>query len=276
MEKRRVQSVEPHSDNNTLRIAIGAMITPQAGFAYYKRLLDYMGEKMSMEVAFIDKDSYAEINNLLEKGEIDAAFVCSGPYVDGHEKFGLELLVVPQAYGETVYYSYIIVNAEGPVKSLEGLRGKTFAFTDPKSNTGRLVPTYMLSEINETPDSFFKEHTFTYAHDKSVEAVAMGLVDGAAVDSLIWEYLDRTSPEITSKTRVILKSQPFAIPPFAVRPGLDPEIKKTFKKVLLGSHKTKEGREILDGMSIDRFVEGNDSDYDSIRKMKSRLSSRKE
>jgi phosphonate transport system substrate-binding protein len=31
----------------------------------------------------------------LKEGKIDVAFVCGGPYVDGHEEFGLELLAAP-------------------------------------------------------------------------------------------------------------------------------------------------------------------------------------
>jgi phosphonate transport system substrate-binding protein len=265
-EALRIEEAAP--ETAPLRIAVGAMITPKEGFAYYKRLLDYIEEKMDMQVKFVDKESYAEINSLLRSGEIDVAFVCSGPYVDGHDEFGLKLLVVPQAYGETVYYSYVIVPAESPVEDFHGLRGKTFAFTDPKSNTGKLVPTYVLAKMGEPPGSFFGKHIFTYAHDKSIKLVAMGLVDGAAVDSLIWEYANKTNPEHTSKTRIIWKSPPYGIPPVAVRPGIGAGLEEKLKETLLGVHEDEEGREILKGMMIERFVPGDDRAYDTIRRMK--------
>jgi phosphonate transport system substrate-binding protein len=252
----------------SLSFAVGAMITPKEGFNYYKRLLDYMGEKLDRRVLFVDRKSYAEINSLLETAELDAAFVCSGPYVEGHDKFGLELLVAPQAYGESVYYSYIIVPADSPVKSFNELSGKTFAFTDPKSNTGKLVPTYMLARMGETPDSYFKKYEFTYAHDRSIKAVAEKMVDGAAVDSLIWEYADKSDNSVTSKTRIIEKSPPYGIPPIAVRPGLDNETKKKLKERLLNVHLDENGREIIRGMMIDKFVSVDDSNYDSVRQMK--------
>ena len=269
LEKKEViKPLTKDTGEEQLRIAVGAMITPKAGFAYYKQLLDYIGEKLEIKIKFVDKESYAEINSLLETGELDAAFVCSGPYVDGHKDFGLELVAVPQAYGETVYYSYIIVPSDSPAKKFEDLRGKTFAFTDPKSNTGKLVPTYILAKMGETPESFFGEYRFTYAHDKSIKTVALKMVDGAAVDSLIWEYADKTDPQFTSKTRIILKSPPYGIPPFAVRPGLSPETSSKLKQVLLNVHKDEKGRRILKGMMIDKFVEGDDSAYDSVREMK--------
>lgn len=268
LEKRELLKTEETSRGNALRIAIGAMITPKEGFAYYKHLLDYLGEKLQRPVKLVDRGNYAEINSLLNAGNLDAAFVCSGPYVEGRDEFGLELSAVPQAHGETVYYSYIIVHKDSPVKTFEGLKGKVFAFTDPKSNTGKLVPTYMLARMDETPDSFFAGYTFTYAHDKSIKAVALRVVDGAAVDSLVWEYKAITDPGLTSRTRVIMKSPPYGIPPFVVRPGLDSKTKKRLKEILLAAHRDEKGKEILKGMMINRFVEGDDSAYDSVRRMK--------
>ncbi len=269
-----INSAQGKSAEEEVRIAVGGMITPREGFAYYRKLLDYIDERLDKKIVFVDREDYAEINSLLKTSAIDAAFVCGGPYVDGHKDFGMELLVAPKAYGETVYYSYIIVPKESDVKSFDDLRGKRFAFTDPLSNSGKLVPTYMLAKMNETPDSFFKSYDFTYAHDKSIQAVAEGLVDAAAVDSLIWEYTNRVDPEHTSRTRIIKKSPPFGIPPVVIRKELAPEIKEKLRTILLTVHEDVKGREILKGMMVDRFVTIENSSYDSIREMKQWLSDR--
>ncbi len=266
-KKEALQTKMEGSAEKPLRIAVGGMITPREGFAYYRRFLDYIGVKLNRHVDFVDRENYAEINKLIQKGEVDAAFVCGGPYVDGHKDFGMELLAAPQAHGETVYYSYIIAAKDGPIQTFENLRGKTFAFTDPMSNSGKLVPTYLLARMNETPETFFKKFIYTQSHDKAIQAVAQGLVDGAAVDSLIWEYGNRTNPRFTSKTRIIKKSPPYGIPPFVVRPGLDPATIKGLKAVFLNAHKDEQGREILKGMMVDKFVVLDDTAYDSIREM---------
>lgn len=207
----------------------------------------------------------------METCGVDAAFVCAGPYVEGKQKFGMELLVMPLVKGKPLYHSYIIVPRESTAQRLEDLRGKVFAFTDPKSNSGNLVPTYMLARMNETPDSFFSRDVFTYGHDKSIRAVAEKLVDGAAVDSLIWEYLALKTPELTGKTRIVARSEPYGIPPLVVRPGMDPELKRRFREIMLSVASDAEGRAILKGMMIDRFVAGDDANYDSIRRINSWL-----
>jgi hypothetical protein len=203
---------------------------------------------------------------MFKNKEVDAGFVCSGPYVEGAKKFGLELLVVPKVYGKTTYNSYILVHKKSSINTLEDLRGKTFAFTDPLSNTGKEVPTYMLAKMGETPKSFFKEYIYTHGHDKSIWAVVENVVDAAAVDSLIWEYMNIKEPQYTSETKIIIKSKPYEIPPFVVRKGLDKKIKDDIKKVLLSMHKDKRGKKILDKMMIECFVEVEDKNYDNSGK----------
>ena len=267
LEKRSAVALHDASGERHLRIAVGGMITPKAGFGYYRQFLDYLHERTGIHVDYVDGDSYAEINELVRSGKADVAFVCGGPYVDGHKAFGMELLAAPRAYGKTVYYSYIIVPRKSEVKRFRDLRGMTFAFTDPLSNSGKLAPTYMLAKMGETPDTFFKKYLFTMKHDKSIKAVAQGIVDGAAVDSLIWEYENRKNPEFTSQTRIIEKSPPYGIPPVVVRQDLDPALKKRVRQVFLEAHEDAKGREILKGMMIDRFERIPDSAYDSIREM---------
>lgn len=250
-----------------LRIGMGAMITPKEGYIYYQRLQGYIEKKIRQPVQLVDRDNYDEMNSLLESGGVDAAFVCAGPYVEGKIKYNLELLAVPLVKGKPLYHSYIIVHKDSPISSFKELRGKVFAFTDPKSNSGKLVPTYMLAKMKETPDKYFSRVEYSYGHDKSIRAVAERIVDGAAVDSLIWEYTAIKNPELTSQTKIISKSEPYGIPPVVVRPGLDPGLKKKLKDILLATSSDPEGQEILKGMMIDSFVTGDDKNYDSIRAM---------
>jgi len=250
-----------------IRLGMGAMITPKEGYTYYHQLKVYLEEELKRPIQLIDRDNYDQVNKLLESGDLDAAFVCAGPYVEGRKKFGLELLAVPLVHGKPFYHSYIIVPKDSTVQDFAGLRGKTFAFTDPKSNSGCLVPTYMLARMKETPLSYFAKHIFTYGHDKSINAVAKKLVDGAAVDNLIFEYIQRQHPELTAKTRIVATSPPYGIPPIVIRDDVDATLKMQLQGTLLRMHENPRGRQILAGMMIDRFEAGNDRNYDSIREM---------
>ena len=169
-------------------IAVAAMISPKETFSYYRQPLDYIGDNLDRKIQIIQRKTYGEINELLAKGKIDLAFICSGPYATGKNRDGFELLATPRVRGSHFYRAYLIVNRNAPFHRLEDLRGRVFAFTDPDSNTGKLVPTYWLAQKGERPTSFFGKTIYTYSHDNSILAVTRGLVDGASVDGLIWEY----------------------------------------------------------------------------------------
>ncbi|GAB4303456.1 MAG: phosphate/phosphite/phosphonate ABC transporter substrate-binding protein [Desulfuromonadia bacterium] len=265
LSSRSVVDANHPSTDIGLTIGMGAMITPREGYVYYKALADHLSKRLGMPVRLVDRGNYDEMNRELEQERVDAAFVCAGPYVEGHDRFGLKLLAMPLVNGRPVYHSLIIVHRDSPYRRLDDLRGKRFAFTDPKSNSGTIVPTAMLARMGETPASFFGSTTFTYGHDRSVRGVAEKLVDGAAVDSLIYEYMRRTSPDIVSRTRVIVTSEPYGIPPVVVRRSLPNGLTEQLRQAFLTIHLDPDGKKILKGMMIDRFVEGDERNYDSIR-----------
>lgn len=258
-----------------LNIAVAAMISPETTRQYYEELLRTVADRMGRRAVFLQRRTYAEVNTMVMKKEADAAFVCAGPYTKGHDEFGMEIIAVPVVHGVKVYYSYIIVNRDSTYKSLNGLKGKKFAFTDPDSNTGSLVPTYMLAKRGQTPSSFFRETFFSNSHDNSIKAVAEGQADGAAVDSLIWEFMNTVDPSLTSRTKVIEKSPPYGIPPIVVNPAQDPATKKQLKQIFLTLHKNRESAALLAKLQIDRFEDGDDKAYDTVREMSSWLEKHK-
>jgi phosphonate transport system substrate-binding protein len=243
------------------------MITPKEGYIYYQQLGRYIEQRLQRPVQLVDRGNYEAFNKLLQESDLDLAFICGGPYVEGKETFNLQLLVKPETLsGETVYYSLVLVPVGSTATALADLRGKSFAFTDPKSNTGYIVPSALLARINETPGHFFSEISYTYAHDRSIRAVAEGVVDAAAVDSLIYDYLTHIEPKLTSRVRILLRSSPYGIPPVVVRPDLPPETREQLRTLLLDMGKNADGQKILNGMLLRRFVPATDADYNSIRK----------
>lgn len=251
-----------------LRIGIGARISPQESFSYYEAMLGWLGKRLGRKVELVQYTTYGEMDSALERLDVDFAFICAGPYVHDHAKFGAELLAAPQVHGAAFYYSYLLVPATSPAKALADLRGKRFAFTDPKSNTGRLVPAYLVArETGLKPEAFFGSTKYTWSHDRSIDEVNAGTVDGAAVDSLIFDFIAKRTPARVKNVRILLKSIPFGIPPFVSARAANPRVKQALREALLSMHLEPEGKRILDGMMVERFVVPLDASYDSIRDM---------
>ena len=250
-----------------LRVAVAAMISPRETFIYYQELLDYIGWNAGLGIQLIQRKTYDEINALFLKGEIDLAFICTGPYATAREKYGFEALATPQVRGKPFYQSYLIVEKDSPYQRLEDLRGRVFAFTDPDSNTGTLVPRYWLAQVGETSETFFQKTVYTYSHDNSILAVAKGLVDGAAVDGHQWEYFQHFTPALTSRTRVIRKSEPYGSPPIVASGRFPDALKTKIRGILLAMHQKPDGRAILEKLLIDRFLTPREEWYEPVRAM---------
>jgi phosphonate transport system substrate-binding protein len=261
-------AVAPAENSKTLlRAGVASMITPVSAVKYYHQVVDYVGRKIGMPAEMVHRTTYDEIDVMLEARDVDFAFICSSPYVLNNEKYGAELLVVPQVNGKVFYHSNIIVHKDSDIESFEQLQGRSFGFVDPKSNSGRLYPTYLLAKRDHTPESFFQSYLYSYSHNKSVELVAKKRVEGAAVDSIVYDFMVATNSPYTGQTKVIHRSPQFGIPPVVVPPDLPVSLKQSLRAVFLQMHNDPEGKEILAQMRIEKFVEAADSNYDSIRAM---------
>lgn len=248
-----------------LRVAIAAVISPKGTLESYSPFLKYLETKLNRPVELIQRRTYLEVNDLIEHGEVDLAFVCTSAYVQGHDTFGMELLAAPQVDGKTTYNSLLIVPAASSAQSMADLRGKVFAFTDPISLSGRVYPTYVVQQLGYTPEDFFARTFFTYSHDEAIRAVASGLADGAAVDSLVYAFAVTRDPSLKEKVRVIHTSPDFGIPPVVISPFTRPQVKAELQALLLDMVTDPEAVQILSAVGIERFVLIEDSAYDSVR-----------
>jgi len=243
-------------------VAVSTMISPLTTFNLYKDLVDYISKQSGYKVEFKQRKTYFEVNELLTEKKLDFAFICTGAYLEAQiNKRPIELLAVPVVNGKSYYQAYVIVNTDSEFRKIDDLKGASFAFTDPLSNTGYLYVVNYLKGIKTTPEKFFNRIIFTYAHDYSIQAVKRKLVDGASVDGLVYEYLEKFEPKKIEGLRIINKSKEFGIPPFVVRKDLDQQIKSKLRKVLLNMHQDPEGKMLLKKIMIDKFIEVDESIY---------------
>lgn len=248
-----------------LRVGVAAILSPQGTVESYSELTAYLAEKLGRPVDLVQRRTYAELNDMVAASQVELAFICTNAYVVGNEQFGMELLLAPEINGESVYYSQLIVPANSSAQTLADLRGKVFAFTDPMSFTGRIYPVYLLQQMGETPERFFQRTFYTYSHDRAIEAVAAGVADGAAVDSLVLDYALQRNPELASRLRIIHTSAAFGIPPVVVPPTLPPRQRAQLRDLLLTMHEDTAGQAVLRELGIDRFVAIDNTAYDGVR-----------
>ena len=260
---------------NPLRVAIAPVISPERSLGKYRGFVIYLANALGRGPVFLRRRSYAEVNDLVRLGACELAFVCTYSYVLGQRQFGMKLLVVPQIGGVTWYRSYIVVPRDSEARSLLDLEEKRFGSADIMSTSGWLYPMVWLHSRNRNPERFFSDHLLTGSHDRSVAAVAEGMVDGAAVDSLVYDQLMAEGSDIARRTKVIQQSPQFGTPPLVVPQDLDPALRTRLVDVLLTMHERDDGKEILTTLGIDRFVVPDANLYDSVRALAGSWESRR-
>lgn len=265
MSRRVALPVAAPAEIAPLRVGVAAILSPQGTVESYGELTAYLAEKLGRPVDLIQRRTYAELNDMVEASQVELAFICTNAYVVGSEQFGMKLLLAPEINGESVYYSQLIVPADSSAQTMADLRDKVFAFTDPMSFTGRIYPVYVLQQMNETPEHFFQRTFYTYSHDRAIEAVADGVADGAAVDSLVLDYALQRDPALADSIRIIHTSEAFGIPPVVVPATLPVRQKAQIHDLLLKMHEDDAGRAVLQELGIDRFVAIDDAAYDGVR-----------
>ncbi|MHC4608235.1 MAG: substrate-binding domain-containing protein [Planctomycetota bacterium] len=248
-----------------VRVAVAPIVSVERTLQYYTPLIDTLSGLLGREVVLIQRRSYAEVNEVLRARECDLAFVCTYPYVRVQRDFGAEAVAVPRIRGRNVYRAFVIVPADSGAETLLDLRGKRFASSDILSTAGWLFSAAWLVRNGEDPDRFFGRHVLTGSHDHSIDAVMRGYVDGASVQSLVYEKMMEEEPSIGEKTRIIMESRECGMPPAIVHPRMDPDLKERLRDALLRLHESEEGRAALEVLGYDRFEKPDERLYDAVR-----------
>ncbi len=249
-------------------IAIASMTSPKETYIYYSDLINFISKKVGHPIYIKQKKTYKEVNMLLENSEVDFAFICSGAFVNEYQKGKIKLLVAPQIDQKITYQAYIITHKESGINKFENFENKSFAYTDPLSNTGRFYPLKKIVKLHKIESDFFLKTVYTYGHDISIQMVNRGIIDGASVHGLIFDYLSQYEPEKVKNIKIIEKSQEFGMPPVVSPVSLNKKYFEKYQNILLTIHTDSVGKKILDKLNIEKFVIVNDSIYNSVIQLK--------
>jgi phosphonate transport system substrate-binding protein len=223
----------------------------------------YLQRELGRPVVFVQRRSYREVSELLLAEKLDAAWICGFPYVRYRER--MRLLAVPTWQGEPLYRSYVIVpSSDQTTQSIGDLGGRIYAFSDPDSNSGWLVPNSLLYLLGKDATTFFRKSFFTWGHRRVVDAVAVGLAQGGSVDGYVWETLKIHHPEVTDQTRVAHRSAQYGFPPFVTRSQLPASDFKQLQEVLVAMRTSSAGRGLLQKLNLDGFQVAPESVFNGI------------
>jgi phosphonate transport system substrate-binding protein len=200
----------------------------------------------------------AEIGHLGPKAYVEAS---TNNYANVEPVAQLQL-----ANGSLGYRSCLIVHADSDMFSPEDTMGKTFAFNDPNSTSGYLVPSsFFMTEMSIDPQKHFSKVIFSGSHEASILAVANRKVEVASTNLPDLQQLTRENKVPRGGLRVIWVSKLIPNDPVVVRKDLPPTLRAAIQESLISmkSRNPEAFKEI--GAWIGNFVSADDAKYQVIR-----------
>jgi phosphonate transport system substrate-binding protein len=238
-------------------------------FWFYEFVSRYLAEKLRYATELSVGSDYAQL-----QGGADLAFVCGLPYVE-HTRQGMpsiEPLVAPVLKGERyggkpIYFSDVIVHKDSPFQSFADLRGCSWAYNEPLSQSGYGIVRFHLIQKGESNGYFSRVIEAGY-HERAIRLVASGEVDAAAIDSHVLALVMRDQPAFASRLRVIDICGPSPIQPMVAGSHLSNSLKSEVKNTLLEMSEDPTARSEMARALVERFAPVSDSTYDAIRRMR--------
>jgi phosphonate transport system substrate-binding protein len=200
----------------------------------------------------------AEIGHLGPKSYVEAS---TNNYANVEPIAQLQL-----ANGSLGYRSCLIVHADSDMFSPEDIAGKTFAFNDPNSTSGYLVPSaFFMTEMNVDPKKYFSKVTFSGSHEASILAVANKKAEVASTNLPDLQQLTRENKVPRNALRVIWVSKLIPNDPIVVRKDMPPSLRSAITESLttMKARNPEAFKEI--GAWVGNFVPADDAKYQVIR-----------
>lgn len=269
---------------NTLALAAGIALSVSAVFAQaadvlkvsaipdeaptellrkFKPLGTYLEQELGMKVEFVPVADYAAVVEALAADRIDMAWLGGFTFVQARLKTGNAVPLVQRE--QDAEFTSKFITSDPAVKSLQDLKGKTFAFGSVSSTSGSLMPRYFMLQDGIKPEEFFSRVAYSGAHDATVAWVQAGKADGGVLNASVWQKLVDAKKVDTDKVKVIATTPTYYDYNWTVRGNLDADLQAKIKAAFLALDPAKpEQKAILDLQAASRFIDTKPENYEGI------------
>jgi len=243
-----------------------------------KILKKFLDEKTGYSFEVSVPTSYVAVVEAFGTKRADVASINTFGYLMANQRYGVEAKITFIRFGSEGYQSQIVALADGPIKELKDINGKKFAYVDPASTSGYLMPAKMFKDANIKPS----ETVFAKKHDNVITMVYQGQVDAGATfytpptDGKIEDArrLVKTQfPDIEEKVKIVKLTDSIPNDPIVFRKEMPEAMKNKIIDALFEFQKSEEGKKTFyDIYGITGMVRSDDKRYDSVRSMLTALS----
>ena len=232
-------------------------------------ILKQLEQDLGLKVKYVSATDYRGSIEALKFKKAEIGHLGPKAYVEAstNNYANVEPIVqVQQANGSLGYRSCLFVHTDSDIFSPEDIAGKTFAFNDPNSTSGYLVPSaFFLMEMGIDPKTHFSKLTFSGSHEASIVAVANKKVDVASTNLPDLQQLVREGKVPRTALRVIWVSKLIPLDPVVIRKDLPASLRAAIQESL-ATMKARNPQAFAEGGAfVGGFAKADDSKYQVIR-----------
>ncbi|CCK81355.1 MULTISPECIES: phosphonate ABC transporter substrate-binding protein [Desulfobacula] len=235
----------------------------------FKPLIDHLENCLGLKVEPFSASDYAGIITAMAHKHIDFAYFGPKSYVEASARANAQALALElNKNGAKGYYGVIITNKKSNITTMDQAtdKTKTFAFTDPNSTSGCLVPSVLFYRDLETPpEKLFREVSFSGSHGASILAVKNNKIQVAATNNIDLDRMTEKGAVSQDDFNIIWKSELIPGSPMCGRKDLPESLKAAFTGALMSFNFNKSG---LDKLQTGGYAPVDDTTYDVVRYMK--------
>ena len=229
----------------------------------FDNLSKHLEKKLGIPVKMQTATDYAGVIAAMQFKHVELAYFGPKSYVEAAQRANAEAFVVEVAEdGTKGYHGIIITKNDSPLTSVADAKGKTWAFTDPNSTSGTLVPTvYFVKTLKIDPEKHFAKVIYSGGHEASILSIKTGKVDMASTNDLDLLRGDGKQWDAKKDFKIIWTSELIPGSPMAYRKDLPDSLKKALSDAFL-SFNDNEG---LKKLKIKGYEATQDAAYNPIR-----------
>lgn len=234
----------------------------------FEPLMTYLSDSIGQKVVLYIAKDYGDLRTQMEAGTVDIGSFSPFAYVDATKGGKIRIIAQSIIDGSGTYRGIIVARKDSGLKALADLRGKRFAFVDPKSASGYVYPRAMLIEKGMTPESYFTTTTFAGGHDKVIAAVLESRADaGAIYEGAL--AVAKAEGVATENLEILASTDPIPHDAITVRTELDEALAKRIQAALVNLDKSEAGRQVIANSKpkkLTGYVLTEDSLFDVVRR----------
>lgn len=223
-----------------LRIGVIPYLPTDEMTVEFAPITEYLQKKLGRKIYLTVAADYKSLAKLLDHAKIHLAVFSHGSYeLLGKDK-DWEVICRPMQRGQVYSRGSIVVKSDSGISSIDGLKGKGFAYVDRYSGTGFVFANKIFEEAGLSPLDDFSGVSFTLSHEASIRGLLEGKYEGTAVYDGAPLFLSELEAGVL---RVLAKTDPIPTDPIVVKATLDADLKEQIRVAMLEMHKDEDGIE---------------------------------